>query len=1494
MGQMLKRISSLILCLALLASGWPVGAMAEEAQPATPAEAAEEPCTHAQTTESAWEEISYWPIGDEQHSVTTYAHERVECPDCGAVLKDETSVVGEAYAEAHAYNDEGICPLCAHTAPAMEIMPLSLDITEEETTRAMSLSVDTIVVGQAFSFSWSDVPSADHYEVAVTRIDTNDVEHKLLGDAAVDNRQNVGTSRSFTVSAADVAADTKRMRIFVGAASDGSFPTPWDGMIKEASATVDVRYDAAKEMDVRVSVSGDTATVEWAEVAGADHYLYKVLDQTNGGKEIYSETQTQTLSFELPGLITGHEYKIWVASYDAGGAMIALHTSQSKLLLVCHHEQTEDVESAELFGNLTETTHTRYARFDVVCKACGEVISADQIKLIGQEEHAFTGNVCDVCGYDKTDKNAVLALTVGEAISGKPLTASWNAIDGVDHYQYNVRDMTTDTPLFGEAGASTAETSFALEGTQVAADHEYKIWAAAYDASGIMLTQGTQTVTAERFAATLTLNVGPAIGGQTLIVTWNEVEGVGHYQYNIRNLSTDTPIWGETGESTQIPSLMLNGILVDDNVEYKIWVGAYDASGSMMAQTTQTVKTTAAQSNPMNLSYSGTPLAGIDLQMSWSKLSDADHYEYSLRDITTNKAVYTRVETNAAYFTIPGVKLEADHNYRFWVGAIGADGAEPNRDHQGSVVFTVTQCPHGSATPKNEETTWTSISATQHHVRKTYDLYCTYCDTVIEEGKKEEYDEKHSFDENGNCKLCGYEPPLAVTVKVDEQSAWTGDMLGADAVVTGGSGSYTYYWEVYHNGRKVDYTTDARNRYTYTANEEGQWKFVVVVTDKEDGENYWTESAVIEVKKCDHTPVGEEITDKRKIERNDQKTHTVVKTMHVTCACGEVDKTEEVREQVEHTKGNAANKTEHPHRKYFVCTVCGQEIDGGENGYNASCSTCNPPKTGNTGNQSSQGTNNTSNANKVDVEEILSRLDSIQGPCDGINHRYSAVSYQNNHPHKLVKTCQCGASIVIEGQLGYSLDCCDCGNHNWTEPYYDAAKGHYIQGCIRCFKTVEVNPSQNQYMGDLFEYYRQIGLNDIFEETALNASKKMTEAGFVYINETVNATSDMSGAIVDAFGKETMEDAMTKEWEHLITQMLLTDFENTSAASTQAEQDLLKLCDENFMEFFNKINDIDESMGKAVGYKVKKGSEESYIDYISWFAEEWAKQDDETIGAILSKGKEMLDDNDLKWLDDLRKHQDRLQAISDAASNLGDVLEGLGKASEVLNGVNEVKEIYAEQAEYVEIAMYYDQNVKKVENIIRAGKISGNTTLMQAAENVKTRLNEQMNDAFTDEKNAIREIGMGLLEGGAKKAAERLLDEAMKKAPAVRVIDVCGKAADFLLNWEEAYKTGFELQTLGVMNASVKNSVDRVFAEDVSAGYQLSEVYTILQMKGLECTKQYLNDYEAGNGLSVTEFGIKDLKGTCERIDDKIRRIEQLQQALSKEYRFNKYDEVKY
>ncbi len=57
------------------------------------------------------------------------------------------------------------------------------------------------------------------------------------------------------------------------------------------------------------------------------------------------------------------------------------------------------------------------------------------------------------------------------------------------------------------------------------------------------------------------------------------------------------------------------------------------------------------------------------MKATWTTVSDADHYTYSLRDLDTNTAIFENVSTNKKYAYIDASDFEAGHTYRFAVMA---------------------------------------------------------------------------------------------------------------------------------------------------------------------------------------------------------------------------------------------------------------------------------------------------------------------------------------------------------------------------------------------------------------------------------------------------------------------------------------------------------------------------------------------------------------------------------------------------------------------------------------------------------------------------------------------------------------------------------------------------------------------------------------------------------------------------------------------------------
>lgn len=418
----------------------------------------------------------------------------------------------------------------------------------------------------------------------------------------------------------------------------------------------------------------------------------------------------------------------------------------------CNHSAKEytyerDTAVASRVTVQDELTHLIEDSYKRYCADCGKYL----MHIWGSgsaQEHMMSDGSCSACGY------APVMLLLSNC-------AHTNTRNEVRETEYEYFDEEWHHVIvYEDVICMDCSTVIGEDMRQYGREHEL-------DANGICrLCKNTGTE-----VQMLTLSIGKAIEGKNLNVSWNEVPGADYYQYNVRIMDIDQPIWGETGRETSDCALTVDAFFMNAYYEYKIWVGAYADDGHQICQVVEYVVAEEATSNSLNL-WVDTAYAGVDLDATWKDLSEADHYEYSLRDMTDDTLHYNRKETTKADLTIPGYMLEDGHQYKLWVGAIVEDGVEPTAEYQATVEFEVTECLHGSPARVNEKYNRVSISDTHHHVKATYDLECIYCEETVETGVKEEYDETHQFDSNGDCKVCDYRAscPHAETKDVETAS----------------------------------------------------------------------------------------------------------------------------------------------------------------------------------------------------------------------------------------------------------------------------------------------------------------------------------------------------------------------------------------------------------------------------------------------------------------------------------------------------------------------------------------------------------------------------------------------------------------------------------------------------------------------------------------------------------------------------------------------------
>lgn len=171
------------------------------------------------------------------------------------------------------------------------------------------------------------------------------------------------------------------------------------------------------------------------------------------------------------------------------------------------------------------------------------------------------------------------------------------------------------------------------------------------------------------------------------------------------------------------------------------------------------IPTTALAQTVLNLGH-GTPSAGSTLKITWNKMDDADHYEVSVRNLTTDELIYDHEYTTSRSFKIKGKYLLEENSYRVWVGAYRPeDTGFPPATHTAQWEFTVPgdTCYHTNGTYDDIiKKVYLSISNTEHKATTTLNRRCRDCDEALEKNVVVEEVDPHFLDDNGDCKLCNY------------------------------------------------------------------------------------------------------------------------------------------------------------------------------------------------------------------------------------------------------------------------------------------------------------------------------------------------------------------------------------------------------------------------------------------------------------------------------------------------------------------------------------------------------------------------------------------------------------------------------------------------------------------------------------------------------------------------------------------------------------------
>jgi hypothetical protein len=251
-------------------------------------------------------------------------------------------------------------------------------------------------------------------------------------------------------------------------------------------------------------------------------------------------------------------------------------------------------------------------------------------------------------------------------------TFTWSAVDQADHYDLWVNDLTTGQGQVVRnqdvVGTSWTDTTPLVQGDT------YVWWLRAIGSSD----QGRMSAWSlpQQFAipplATPGVS-GPSGTSNSLLPTfsWAAVDQADHYDIWVDDLTT--------GQSQVLRNQNVSGTswtpstpLVQGH-QYNWWVRAVSSSGGRSAWTTIQTFTVVPLDTPILIGPVGAT-TGTAPSFSWNTVSQADHYDIWVNDVTTGQGHVFRDQNVSSTSWTPPTDLTQGDTYLWWVQAVSSDG----------------------------------------------------------------------------------------------------------------------------------------------------------------------------------------------------------------------------------------------------------------------------------------------------------------------------------------------------------------------------------------------------------------------------------------------------------------------------------------------------------------------------------------------------------------------------------------------------------------------------------------------------------------------------------------------------------------------------------------------------------------------------------------------------------------------------------------------------
>ena len=543
-----------------------------------------------------------------------------------------------------------------------------------------------LIASDSPTFSWNAVTGANHYDLFISDQTTGQVV----------NMPNV-TGTSVALTTAQALSPGHGFIWYVGAVSTNGRVTAWDAGLTFAISALGTPLASAPAG----TLATDMPTFTWSSVTKADHYDLLVVDQTTGQQALSAPnvTATSVALTTSQALTPGHNYVWYVGAVSTNGRVTSWNAGLTFTISALGTPLASG-PSGVLATDTPTFTWSSVAGADhydllVVDQSTGQQAlrapntTATSVALMKSQAltpgHSYIWYVGAVSTNGRvTSWNAGLTFTIsalGTPVASGPSgalatdtpTFTWSSVTGADHYDLLVQDQSTGQQAL--RAPNTTVTSVALTTSQaLTPGHSYVWYVGAVSTNGrVTFWSAGLTFTISALGTPQANGPSGAIATDTPTFTWTAISGAAHYDFWLNDQTT------KQTQVLRLPNVagtslaLTTAQALSPGHTYVWYVGAVSDNGQLTVWSAGQTITLAALTAPAESAPVGS-IASAAPTFTWTSVTDADHYDLWVDDVTSGQKQVVRVPHVTGTSLVSPKTLTVGDTYTWYVGAVSLNG----------------------------------------------------------------------------------------------------------------------------------------------------------------------------------------------------------------------------------------------------------------------------------------------------------------------------------------------------------------------------------------------------------------------------------------------------------------------------------------------------------------------------------------------------------------------------------------------------------------------------------------------------------------------------------------------------------------------------------------------------------------------------------------------------------------------------------------------------